>query len=85
MRAVLRKELNQTIAEPESPKALLSGSDVFFTGREFFIGLSNHTNTDGAIAVATTWPEYPCTPIKVLRLNSTTFTKIVIIISLILN
>ena len=42
MRAVLRKELNQTIAEPESPKALLSGSDVFFTGREFFIGLSNH-------------------------------------------
>ena len=65
MRAVLRKELNQTIAEPESPKALLSGSDVFFTGREFFIGLSNHTNTDGAMAVATTWPEYPCTPIKV--------------------
>jgi len=65
MRAVLRKELNQTIAEPESPKALLSGSDVFFTGREFFIGLSNHTNTDGAMAVATTWPEYPCTPIKI--------------------
>ena len=65
MRAVLRKELNQTIAEPESPKALLSGSDVFFTGREFFVGLSNHTNTDGAMAVATTWPEYPCTPIKV--------------------
>ena len=67
MRAVLKKELNQTIAEPESPKALLSGSDVFFTGREFFIGLSNHTNTDGAMAVATTWPEYPCTPIKVFR------------------
>ena len=36
MRAVLKKELNQTIAEPESAKALLSGSDVFFTGREFF-------------------------------------------------
>ena len=66
MRAVLKKELNQTIAEPESAKALLSGSDVFFTGREFFIGLSNHTNTDGAMAVATTWPEYPCTPIKVV-------------------
>ncbi len=65
MRAVLKKELNQTIAEPESPKALLSGSDVFFTGREFFVGLSIHTNTDGAMAVATTWPEYPCTPVKV--------------------
>ena len=67
MRAVLRKELDQAIAEPESPKALLNGSDVFFTGREFFVGLSTHTNTEGAVAVASTWPEYPCTPIKVSR------------------
>ena len=73
MRAVLKKELNQTIAEPESAKALLSGSDVFFTGREFFIGLSNHTNTDGAMAVATTWPEYPCTPIKVSSYSISTY------------
>ena len=73
MRAVLKKELNQTIAEPESAKALLSGSDVFFTGREFFIGLSNHTNTDGAMAVATTWPEYPCTPIKVGSYSISTY------------
>jgi len=65
MRAVLKKELDQVISEPESGKALLNGSDVFFTGREFFVGLSSHTNTDGAVAVASTWPEYPCTPIKV--------------------
>lgn len=65
LRAVLRKELNQTIAEPESPEALLCGSDVFFTGREFFVGLSTFTNTDGAMAVASTWPDFPCTPIKV--------------------
>ena len=65
MRAILKKELNQVIVEPRSPTALLSGSDVLFTGREFFVGLSAHTNTEGAVAVASTWPEYPCTPIKV--------------------
>ena len=65
MRAILKKELHQVILEPRSPKALLSGSDVLFTGREFFVGLSSHTNTEGAVAVASTWPEYPCTPIKV--------------------
>ena len=65
MRAVLKKELDQVIAEPESTKAVLNGSDVFFTGREFFVGVSKSTNTDGAVAVASTWPEYPCTPVKV--------------------
>jgi hypothetical protein len=70
MRAILKKELHQVILEPRSPKALLCGSDVLFTGREFFVGLSTHTNTEGAVAVASTWPEYPCTPIKV-RITST--------------
>lgn len=66
MRAVLKKELNQTIVDPPwTNNALLSGSDVLFTGREFFVGLSDHTNMEGALAVAATWPEYPCTPIKV--------------------
>ena len=66
MRAVLKKELNQTIVDPPwTNNALLSGSDVLFTGREFFVGLSDHTNMEGALAVASTWPEYPCTPIKV--------------------
>ncbi len=65
MKAVLRKELGQTVVEPTSPAALLSGADVLFTGREFFVGLSQWTNTEGAVAVAATWPEYPCTPVKV--------------------
>jgi len=65
MRAVLKKELDQVIAEPESTKAVLNGSDVFFTGREFFVGVSKSTNTEGAVAVASTWPEYPCTPVKI--------------------
>ncbi len=66
VKAVLRKELGQTVVEPTSPRALLSGSDVLFTGREFFVGLSQWTNTEGAVAVAATWPEYPCTPVKVM-------------------
>ena len=67
MRAVLKKELNQTIVDPPwTNSALLNGSDVLFTGREFFVGLSDHTNMEGALAVASTWPEYPCTPIKVI-------------------
>ena len=64
VKSVLRKELLQTVVEPTSPKALLSGSDVLFTGREFFVGISQWTNTEGAVAVAATWPEYPCTPVK---------------------
>ena len=64
VKSVLRKELHQTVVEPTSPKALLSGSDVLFTGREFFVGISQWTNTEGAVAVAATWPEYPCTPVK---------------------
>lgn len=65
VKAVLKKELHQTVVEPTSSKALLSGSDVLFTGREFFVGISQSTNTEGAVAVAATWPEYPCTPVKV--------------------
>ena len=64
VKSVLRKELHQTVVEPTSPNALLSGSDVLFTGREFFVGISQWTNTEGAVAVAATWPEYPCTPVK---------------------
>jgi len=45
VKAVLRKELGQTVVEPTSEAALLSGSDVLFTGREFFVGLSQWTNT----------------------------------------
>lgn len=40
--------------------------EFLFKGREFFVGISNFTNEDGARAVATTFPEYPVTPIKVI-------------------
>jgi len=65
VRAVLKKELGLTVVELDSPRANLNGSDVLFTGKEFFVGISKQTNTEGALNVANTWPEYPCTTVKV--------------------
>jgi len=65
VRAILKKELGLTVLELESPTALLNASDVLFTGREFFVGIGKQTNTEGAQILANTWPEYPCTPVKV--------------------
>ena len=39
-----------------------------FSGREFFVGLSQFTNEAGARAVAAAFPEYPCAPIKVIMI-----------------
>jgi dimethylargininase len=39
---------------------------VLFTGREFFVGLSKTTNLIGAKAVASAFPEYPVTLLRVL-------------------
>ncbi|CAG0879613.1 unnamed protein product, partial [Darwinula stevensoni] len=64
IRAVLKKELNLYIMEVTDPNATLDGGDVLFTGREFFVGLSTNTNEGGAAAVASAFPEFPCTPIK---------------------
>jgi dimethylargininase len=36
--------------------ATLDGSDVLFTGREFFVGLSKRTNILGAKALASAFP-----------------------------
>ncbi|XP_073973189.1 N(G),N(G)-dimethylarginine dimethylaminohydrolase 1 [Rhodnius prolixus] len=65
VRAVLKKELEMPIIELTEDKANLEGGDVLFTGQEFFVGLSDFTNEAGARAVASTFPEFPCTPIKV--------------------
>ncbi|KAG5877346.1 hypothetical protein JTB14_030717 [Gonioctena quinquepunctata] len=65
IRVVLKKELDLPIIEMSDAKARLDGGDVLFTGREFFVGLSQWTNEAGARAVAASFPEYPCTPIKV--------------------
>ena len=40
----------------------------YFLGKEFFVGLSERTNIGGARAVAAAFPEFPCTPVKVLAL-----------------
>lgn len=65
IRAVLKKELGLTVLDLDSDKVWLNASDVLFTGKEFFVGISKQTNTEGALAVAGTWPEYPCSPVKV--------------------
>ncbi|XP_073828380.1 N(G),N(G)-dimethylarginine dimethylaminohydrolase 1 isoform X2 [Musca autumnalis] len=65
MAITLKKELDIPVEVIDNPNAQLHGGDVLFTGREFFVGISNFTNEDGARAVATTFPEYPVTPIKV--------------------
>ncbi|KAL1502289.1 hypothetical protein ABEB36_007455 [Hypothenemus hampei] len=65
IRVVLKKELNIPLVEMSNINAKLDGGDVLFTGREFFVGISQWTNEGGAGAVAAAFPEYPCTPIKV--------------------
>lgn len=65
VRAVFKKELDIPIVEIANQNAKLDGGDVLFTGREFFVGLSQWTNEEGARAVAAAFPEYPCVPIKV--------------------
>ncbi|XP_063237887.1 N(G),N(G)-dimethylarginine dimethylaminohydrolase 1 isoform X4 [Bacillus rossius redtenbacheri] len=65
IRAVLKKELDLPIVEIADDTAKLDGGDVLFTGREFFVGLSEWTNEAGARAVAAAFPEFPCTPVKV--------------------
>lgn len=47
------------------PLATIEGGDVLFTGREFFVGLSKTTNLAGAKAVASAFPEYPVTLLRV--------------------
>lgn len=64
VRSVLRNELGMNPVELGSSTALLNASDVLFTGKEFFVGVGPETNTEGALILANTWPEYPCTPIK---------------------
>ncbi len=53
-------EMNLTVVEMggeegDSGGATLEGSDVLFTGREFFVGISSHTNHRGAEVLADTF------------------------------
>ncbi|KAI5647014.1 hypothetical protein NE865_01269 [Phthorimaea operculella] len=67
IREILKKDLGHTVIDVTDADAKLLGSDVLFTGREFFVGISDTTNEAGASAVAEAFPEFPCTPIKVSK------------------
>ena len=69
VRAVLRKEVGITVEDLSEGDtgAFINGNDVLFTGSEIFVGVGAETNTEGALCVANTWPEYPCTPVQVGR------------------
>ncbi|XP_042219646.1 N(G),N(G)-dimethylarginine dimethylaminohydrolase 1-like [Homarus americanus] len=65
MRTILKNELELPVIEISDETATLDGGDVLFTGKEFFVGLSSRTNQSGACALASAFPEFPCTPIRV--------------------
>ncbi|OWR51908.1 putative ng,ng-dimethylarginine dimethylaminohydrolase [Danaus plexippus plexippus] len=65
LKEVMQNELGHTVIEVSDPEAKLAGSDVLFTGREFFVGITETSNEAGASALAEAFPEFPCTPIKV--------------------
>lgn len=63
-------ELNLTVVEmgsndADSGGATLEGSDVLFTGREFFVGLSSHTNRSGAEVLADTFRDFAVSTVPV--------------------
>jgi dimethylargininase len=64
IRTILRRE-GLSIVDIKDPLATIDGGDVLFTGREFFVGLSRTTNMAGAKAVASAFPEYPVTLLRV--------------------
>lgn len=63
MKSILQRDLGINVLEIADPAATIEGGDVLFTGREFFVGLSERTNEAGALALAKAFPEFPCTPI----------------------
>lgn len=69
VKSVLRKEM-LNIVEIKDELATLDASDVFFTGREFFVGLSKRTNILGAKSVASAFPEYPVALIKLKKTSN---------------
>lgn len=63
-------ELNLTVVEigdeeGGSAGATLEGSDVLFTGKEFFVGISKHTNHRGAEVLADTFKDFVVSTVPV--------------------
>ncbi|KAG5453151.1 hypothetical protein CRM22_002268 [Opisthorchis felineus] len=65
IRQTLKKEVGVKIVELNTENAQVEGSDVLFTGQEIIVGISSHTNEDGAQAVARAFPEYATSMIQV--------------------
>lgn len=61
--------MDLALVEISDPNAKLEGGDVLFTGKEFFVGLSEFTNEAGARAVAAAFPEFPVCPIRVIIIS----------------
>ncbi|XP_077189249.1 N(G),N(G)-dimethylarginine dimethylaminohydrolase 1 isoform X3 [Paroedura picta] len=59
------ESLNLNIVEMTDENATLDGGDVLFTGREFFVGLSNRTNRRGAEILADTFKDYAVSTVPV--------------------
>lgn len=53
------------VEEGGSGGATLEGSDVLFTGREFFVGISKHTNHRGAEVLADTFKDFAVSTVPV--------------------
>ncbi|CAL8292595.1 unnamed protein product [Merluccius merluccius] len=59
-------ELGLAVVEmAEEDGATLEGSDVLFTGREFFVGISSHTNYRGAEVLADTFRDFAVSTVPV--------------------
>ncbi|KAJ8267416.1 hypothetical protein COCON_G00125880 [Conger conger] len=63
-------ELNLTVVEMGEEEggsggATLEGSDVLFTGKEFFVGISSHTNHRGAEVLADTFRDFAVSTVPV--------------------
>ena len=63
MKEALEK-LGLEIISMEGP-AEMDGGDVLFTGKEFFVGLSKRTNSEGASVLRDAFPSYPVHEIRV--------------------
>ncbi|KAJ1134342.1 hypothetical protein NDU88_000794 [Pleurodeles waltl] len=59
------EELKLRVVEVAEESATLDGSDVLFTGREFFVGISKWTNHRGAEAVADAFRDFAVSTVPV--------------------
>ncbi|XP_059839695.1 N(G),N(G)-dimethylarginine dimethylaminohydrolase 1 isoform X3 [Hypanus sabinus] len=58
-------QLGLNIVEMVDETATLDGGDILFTGKEFFVGLSNRTNQRGAEILADVFKDYAVSKVSV--------------------